>query len=419
MDSAVIRGEDLKYSDDGVKDVLKTVIIPYWNAYSFFVTYANIDGERPAAAPESPDNPLDRWILSEAERLVADVSEYLDAYDLQKALEPIVSFIDLLNNWYIRRSRRRFWKSENDGDKHQAYQTLFSVLMTLTKVAAPFVPFITEEIYRNLRTPQDPESVHLCDYPLAAEENRDHDLERKMAVTRKAVSLGRALRTMQQLKIRQPLNTFHLVTREPVERRILREMEDIIREELNVKQVVFRENEEEVVEYSAKANYKILGPVLGAKVKSAAQQIESLSAGEIQQLLDGATLSLDVDGEAIDITAASVLIQRSEKENLKVLNEGSLTVALDPVITEELRREGMVRDLIRFIQNQRKENGLDVTDRIVVSLAGDQDFHAAVSAFEDYLAGETLAERIEWDAVEGGVEQTIGNSTCRVTIVKV
>jgi isoleucyl-tRNA synthetase len=184
MNSAVVRAEDLKYTDEGVREVLKTVIIPYWNAYSFFVTYANIDGIEPTAAPDDPENPLDRWVLSEAERLVAEVTTQLDGYEMQRAIDPIVSFIDSLNNWYIRRSRRRFWKSENDGDKEQAYQTLYSVLMTLTTVAAPIIPFMTEEIYRNLRTPDLPESVHLQDYPVADESRRDVELERKMTITR-------------------------------------------------------------------------------------------------------------------------------------------------------------------------------------------------------------------------------------------
>jgi isoleucyl-tRNA synthetase len=230
-------------------------------------------------------NPLDRWVLSEAERLVAEVTTQLDGYEMQRAIDPIVSFIDSLNNWYIRRSRRRFWKSENDGDKEQAYQTLYSVLMTLTTVAAPIIPFMTEEIYRNLRTPDLPESVHLQDYPVADESRRDVELERKMTITREAVSLGRAIRTVHNLKIRQPLAALHVVTRDDEARRILREMEDIIREELNVKEVVFRENEEELVEYTAKANFRELGPRLGSRMRAAATVIEGLAGAEIQQLM--------------------------------------------------------------------------------------------------------------------------------------
>ena len=418
MDSAVVKAEDLKYTDEGVREVLKTVIIPYWNAYSFFVTYANIDGVQPTAAPADPDNPLDRWVLSEAERLVAEVTDQLDAYDLQKAIDPIVSFIDSLNNWYIRRSRRRFWKSENDNDKEQAYQTLYSVLMTLTKVAAPIIPFMTEEIYRNLRSPQEPESVHLCDYPVADESRRDRELERKMAITRQAVSLGRAIRTMHNLKIRQPLSAIHIVTRDEEARRILREMEDITREELNVKDVVFRENEEELVEYSAKANFRELGPRLGKRMRAAAEVIEGLSGAEIQQLMEGSTLSLDVDGEPVDITIESVLVQRQEKENLKVLNEGSLTVALDPEITEELLQEGLVRDLIRAVQNLRKERGFEVTDRITLAIDGSEEILAAVRSFEDYLRGETLTDDLRFTVDGDAQEISIGDFRVAVDVQK-
>ncbi len=395
MNSAVVRAESLKYSDDGVKDVLKSIIIPLWNSYSFFVTYANIDEAAPSEAPAHPDNPLDQWILSETLHLVQDVTEQLDAYDIQKAIEPIVRFIDLLNNWYIRRSRRRFWKSENDGDKMQAYGTLWHALMTLVKVASPFIPFVTEEIYANLKTDGMPASVHLCDYPVAEADQRDLVLERKMALTQQAVSMGRALRAVHNLKTRQPLKAMHIVTRNAEEKKILREMEDIIAEELNVKEVYFRENEEDLVEYSVKANFRVLGKQLGKDMKAAAGRIAELSSTEIISLLEGATLSVEFDGaehKSIDITSESVVIQRSEKENLKVLNEGDLTIALDPEITEELLQEGMVRDIVRSIQNLRKESGLEVTDRIKLFIHGADSVKAAVEAFEDHMMTETLAD---------------------------
>jgi isoleucyl-tRNA synthetase len=416
MNSAVIRAEDLKYTDEGVREVLKTVIIPFWNAYSFFVTYANIDKVTPVNRPESPDHPLDRWVLSEVERLVETVRSHLDAYELQKAIEPIVAFIDSLNNWYIRRSRRRFWKSENDSDKKQAYDTLYWVLRTLTLVAAPVIPFITEAIFRNIRTPADPLSVHLCDYPEPDASRRDYELERKMAITRQTVSMGRAIRTMHNLKTRQPLAAIHLVTRDIDARRILREMEDIIRDELNVKDVVFRENEEELVEYSAKANFRELGPRLGSRMRGAALVIEQLRPREIQQLMEGSTLSIDVEGESVEITAESVLVQRHEKENLKVLNEGALTVALDPEITRELWQEGIVRDLIRAVQNLRKESGMEVTDRIVLALEVEPEIAEAIRAFEEYLTGETLAEHLQWSVNDNSVEISIGESAGRIEL---
>ena len=418
MNSNVVKAEDLKYSDDTVREVLKSVIIPLWNSYSFFVTYANIDGVEPAGAPENPDNPLDRWILSEAERLVAEVTEQLDGYDLQRAIEPIVGFIDLLNNWYIRRSRRRFWRSENDRDKGEAYATLHHVLLKLVTVAAPIVPFVTEEIYQNLRSQQMPESVHLYDYPIADEGRRDFELERKMAVTQQAVSMGRAIRSMHNLKIRQPLKAIHLVTRDSSEKLILIEMEDFIRDELNVKEVIFRENEEDLVEYQAKANFRKLGKELGKDMREAAAKIEELSGREIQELLEGTTLHLEVAGRTLSLSQDDVIIQRNEKENLKILNEGSLTAALDPEITEELREEGLVRDLIRQVQNIRKDSGLDVSDRITLSLSGSQALEQAVENNEEYLMGETLAVSVAWTDPSDGTTVSLGDEECVVGVAK-
>jgi isoleucyl-tRNA synthetase len=372
----------------------------------------------PSSAPESPENPMDRWILSEVEGLVQEVSEQLELYDLQKAIDPIVAFIESLNNWYIRRSRRRFWRSENDLDKQQAYQTLFAVLLKLIQVAAPFIPFITEEIYSNLAAEGMEESVHLCDFPVPDAGRRDPELERKMKLTRQAVSMGRALRMLHNLKTRQPLKALHLVTRDPQEKRILIEMEQIIREELNVRTVVFRDNEEELVEYAAKPNYKVLGRQLGKDMKAAAARIEGLSLREIQSLLEGATLAMELDGRQFDLTQDGVIISRTEKANLKVLNEGSLTVALDPQLTEELIQEGMVRDLVRGIQNRRKEMGLNVTDRIELSLHGSEELKRAVETFQEHLMEETLAVTWSWRRREGAVELPCGSESCLVYVAR-
>lgn len=419
MYSSVVKAEDLKYSDDGVKDILKTIIIPLWNSYSFFVTYANIDGIVPENAPEHPDNPLDCWILSEVEKLILEVTEQMDAYDLQKAIAPVAEFIDLLNNWYIRRSRRRFWRSENDQDKRQAYETLYAVLMKLIQVAAPVIPFITEEIFRNLRTDAYPESVHHCDFPRADENRRDLELEKKMNITRQAVSMGRALRSMHSIKIRQPLKAIHLVTIDKEEKKVLREMEDIIREELNVKDVVFRENEEELVEYSAKPNYRVLGKKLGKDMKVAAKKIELFSMNEIQSLMEGAVLSIDLgDGKTLDLTQEHVIVQRNEKENLKVLNEGSLTVALDPEITSELKLEGTVRDIVRSVQNIRKEKNLAVTDRIHLDIYGPEQIKAAVETFEDHVITETLAVSWNWKKTEASEKVECGEENCYIRLTK-
>ena len=416
--SGIVRAEDLRYSDESVKDILKTIIIPIWNAYSFFVTYANIDNITVSDAPSSPSNPLDKWILSEMEKLTGEVTDYLEAYDIHRANTCFINFIDLLNNWYIRRSRRRFWKSENDLDKDQAYQTLYSVLMKYIKLACPVIPFITEEIYQNLKTDTMPDSIHLCDYPEAEASVRDEQLEKKMEVTQHAVSMGRALRANFSLKIRQPLKAIYLVTRDAEEKTILKEMEGIISEELNVKEVIIRDNEEELVEYEAKANFRVLGKVLGKSMKKGASKIEELSMDEIKSLLDGATLSIEIDGTGYDITSDSIVVQRNEKENLKVLNEGSLTIGLDTELTEALKQEGVVRDLVRNIQSLRKETGLDVSDRIKLYIYGGDEIKASVDSHEEYMKNETLTVEWEWKEAEGSKDFDCGEYSCKIALSK-
>lgn len=447
MHSPVVKADDLLYSDEGVREILRGILIPWWNAYSFFVTYANIDkwpetyptafgsgaggeiaeaagfgaagtaagsvreiaeaqgfGASGAAVGGSRENPLDRWILSVCESMVAAVTEALDAYDMQRAIDPIVDFIDALNNWYIRRSRRRFWRSGEDADKADAYATLHRVLLRLSLAAAPIAPFITDEIYRNLRRPGMPESVHLADYPVYDGLYKDEDLEWKMAVIRRAVTMGRALRYQHNLKIRQPLGAVHLVTREPRERAVLLEMEEILRDELNVKQVVFRDDEEELVEYQAKANFRVLGKELGKDMKAAADRIEKLSGRQIASLLEGSVLEIEVAGRQVELTKDKLDIRRIEKENLKVVNEGTLTVALDAAVTPELLKEGWIRDLVRGIQNLRKEAGFEVTDRIRLTLHGSDALREAFSEFEDFVKSETLAVEARW-AEEPGMSE--------------
>ena len=399
MHSPAVKADDLKYSDDGVRDVLKGILIPLWNSYSFFVTYANIDNVKATGKTfenSLPSNPLDRWILSITQKLVKDVTDALDDYDLSKAIDPIVAYIDQLNNWYIRRSRRRFWKSENDSDKNEAYESLYIALKTFAKVAAPVIPFITESIYLNLHNEDDPESVHLCDYPVYNEKFRDEQLEFKMDTVQKAVSMGRSLRYQYNLKIRQPLKSVELVTRNPEEKKVLLEMEDSIREELNVKKVVFHEREDELVEYQAKANFRTLGKELGPLMKAASVKIAELEQESIQSILDGSTLSIEVEGKNVELTIEKIIVERLEKANLKVVNDGTLTVALDSEITEELKLEGYVRDLVRGIQNLRKESGLAVTDRINLTLSGCEELSKAYSIFADYISNETLADKIDW-----------------------
>jgi isoleucyl-tRNA synthetase len=239
-----------------------------------------------------------------------------------------------------------------------------------------------------------------------------------MAAVRHAVSMGRSLRSQYSIKVRQPLKTVELVTRNPEEKKVLLEMEDIIREELNVKEVIFRDNEEDLVEYEAKANFRILGKELGKDMKAAAGRIAAFNQAEISGLLEGAVLSIDVAGCQVEITAEKLDIRRIEKATLKVLNEGTLTVGLDTEITPELSREGDVRDLVRGVQNLRKESGMDVTDRIVLRLFGSARLKEAWESFAEFAAAEILAVRTEWGEAEGMTALEAGDETWQVKIEK-
>ena len=404
MSSSAVHADDVKYSDSLVKDVLKTLILPLWNSYSFFVTYANLDHFNPSGKMlshddfEKLDNPMDIWIISVLEKLTNDVTQSFEKYDIQSVCGFLTSFIDSLNNWYIRRNRRRFWKSENDSDKETAYSVLYTILMTYVKLACPVIPFITEEIYRNLRTSSDPVSVHLCDYPEYDVSIRNPELERKMALTVKAVTMGRALRSAGNIKNRQPLKKVFIVDSQEEDRIILTGMKDIILEELNVKGVEIQSNERDLVDYSAKANFKVLGNKLGKDMKEVASLIQNMKSDEIFALLNGESFLIRYgDDKQILLKSEDVVVQRNEKSNLKILNDGELTVGFDTEITEDLINEGIARDLIRSIQTMRKEKGLDVSDRIITFIKGHSNICNAVKQFKDYISNETLSLELEYE----------------------
>jgi isoleucyl-tRNA synthetase len=419
MNSAVVRAEDLKFSEDSVKDVLKNLIIPLWNAYSFFVTYANIDGYEPSETPyEKLSNPMDTWIISSSEKLIEEVTLAFDAYDIQKACALFVPFIDDLNNWYIRRSRRRFWRSENDGDKKEAYDTLYRVLMTFIHIAAPIIPFTTEEMYQNLKTEDMSQSIHLALYPEYQSGQRDVELEKKMALTQKAIVMGRSLRASNNLKTRQPLKTLFLVDRTEEEREVLFSMRDIIAEELNVKEVLIQEDESGLVSYSAKANFKVLGSKLGKHMKSVASQIELFSGDTIASILDGGSRVLQYSEGEIEISSEQIIVQRTEKEGVKVLNEGSLTVGFDTTVTEELLQEGIARDIVRSVQNLRKDSGFDVSDRIRLTYDGDEVVQRVFENFGTSIAQETLSNSITFATLENVEATECGDHLVRLAVAK-
>ncbi|HZM16449.1 MAG TPA: isoleucine--tRNA ligase [Candidatus Krumholzibacteria bacterium] len=404
MNSAVVRGENLRFSEDGVREVLRTILLPLWNAYSFFVTYANVDGWEPASlerpAASSRRHQLDRWILSASERLLRQATAAMEEYELQRAIDPIVQFVDELTNWYIRRSRRRFWKSENDEDKLQAYETLYAVLLHTCHVLAPYTPFIADAMYRNLVGPllargaAVADSVHLRDWPEARPAEEDEDLDQRMDLVIRAVSMGRALRTSHGLKVRQPLRAIHLVTRDPWARRTLEEFAEQIRDELNVKAVHFDEREAELVDFVVKANFKSLGPRLGKEVQKAARAIAALPLAEVLALESGRSTTVVVDGVEVTLGPEDVAIERHEKSGLFVECSGSLTVALDKELTPELLEEGLAREFVNRVQGLRKEAGLQVTERIRIL------YHSAAPEVGRAVAVHGDGIRVETQALE-------------------
>lgn len=418
MNSAVVKADDLKFSEDGVKDVIKTFLLPVYNAYSFFVTYANIDKYEPSVTPfEDLENPLDKWIISTTQGLIKDVSESLDSYDIQKAASTLVSFIDDLNNWYIRRSRRRFWRSENDNDKKMAYDTLYYVLLTVVKIAAPLIPFLTESIYNNLRSEDMPISVHLCDFPVYDENLRDLALERQMSLTMKAINMGRSLRSAHSLKTRQPLSKVYLVDRSEEDRAILSSMADIIAEELNVKEVIIQSDESSLVEYSAKANFKVLGKQLGPKMKEVASIIMKFTSTEIASILDGVDKEVEYSDGSIKLTANDIMVQRSEKANLKVVNENELTIGFDTELTPQLINEGIARDIVRAIQTLRKDKDFDVSDHIKIVYDGDDVIENVFNGYKEYIINETLCDELLKDSLSvDSIE--VGNTEIKIDISK-
>ena len=378
-----------------MKDILRCVLLPVWNSYSFFTTYASVDNWVPAAgplkAPENPANPLDRWILSSLSDMVEEIRAAMDAYQLQRAANRFEKFADDLTNWYIRRSRRRFWKSKNDGDKNDAYATLYYVLMTFVKCAAPFIPMLTEKIYRELRTEDMPESVHLCDFPEPETDRRDTALECQMENTMRAVTLGHFLRKQKNLKIRQPLAKAILVAADPKVRTLLEGTKEIVAEELDVKEILIRDSDAELVTLSAKANFKVLGAKLGPKMKAAAAEIAKLTAEDLRKLEAGESVSIVLDGETIALAPGEVTVLRAEKPGVTAATEAGLTIALDTELTRELLDEGIAREFISKVQNLRKEMDLQVSDRITLAVAADEEATKAILTFRDYVSNETLA----------------------------
>ena len=401
--SPVVRAENLKFSENGVKQVLRDLLIPWWNAYSFFVTYANVDGFSDSEVQMSElrsDNVLDRWIVSSLETLVNDVTEAMDNYDLQRSVRPFVAFVEDLTNWYIRRSRRRFWKSQNDGDKLNAYRTLRYVLVQLCKVAAPFTPFIAEEIYRNLKGAGDPESVHLCDFPTANAGARDLALERDMSAVQTIVKLGRQLRVDNNLKVRQPLAKIRVAGANT-------RLDDLILDELNIKEVEYVADETTLCDVSFKANFKTLGRKCGPKMKAVAAAIAAMKGFSAPQTVEG-----------VELTDEDVLVTRTPKAGMVVASEGAIVVGLETTLTPELVAEGNAREFVSHVQSMRKDADFEVTQRISVTVEADDEMKAAIEAHRDYVTAETLATSLEFATCGDAAAVDLNGHSTKIRVEK-
>ncbi len=420
LNSVAVQGESLRFSEQGLVEVTRSVLLPLWNSLSFLSTYAEIDGWEPTEANLAVEkaNPLDRWIMSRLQGLIVEVHSAMDLYELNKASAPFVHFIDLLTNWYLRRSRRRFWKDGRGQDKMSAYATLFLVLRNLSKIIASFVPYVAEGIYESLRREEDPISVHLDYFPAVDENSRDSELEARMDLVLAAVNMGRALRAKHQLKIRQPLQRLFLITRDSEAQRILNELDALLLDELNIKELVLTENEEDLVGLSALANFRVLGKRLGKHMKEVADQIKTLDLENIRRLQDGGSVTLQhADGE-VTLTLEDVLIQRSQREGLLVESSGSVTIALDTQLNESLIKEGLAREFVNKVQHMRKEQDLAVMDRILIRYKSSDIVGKALSAYQDFVCTETLCERLLLEENPGS-EWDINGEICTIELQRV
>lgn len=390
-----------KFDEEGLKEVESKFFRTIRNVYNFFTLYANTDGIDPrdfhieyANRPE-----LDRWILSKYNSLLKNLENNMNEYDLTRAVRNIQEFVNEdLSNWYIRRSRRRFWATELDEDKKAVYNTTYEILVGLSKAIAPFAPFTSEEMYRKLT---GKESVHLDYYPEANEELIDLKLEEKMDLVRELVTLGRAARENERIKVRQPLSK---VLIDGKYEKTIDNLVPLIKEELNVKNVVFENDLSQFMNYSLKPNYKVAGPVLGPKIKSFAKALNTIDSREaIEKLEEEGKLLLDLDGEEIEIEKDYVLINISAKEGFNVSTGKNLFVILDTTLTKELLNEGYAREFISKVQQMRKNNGYEMLDNINIYYNGDNEIEKAVEEYKDYIMKETLAlsiKKVEEDLFE-------------------
>jgi isoleucyl-tRNA synthetase len=433
INSPIVRAEPLRFQKAGVKEVIRTTLLPLVNAWSFFTQYANVDGWDPKkglcgtnASPAPERGELDRWLLSMLQSLVDEVNTQMEGYYLYRVVPPVLDFIDHLTNWYIRRSRRRFWRSVDDlealQDKANAYSTLYETLVTFSKVLAPVLPFLSEAIYQHLVVApgianKNEDSVHLCQFPEVQPSLIDRKLEQQIHLSRQVVSMGRALRERHKLKTRQPLSAVILVHHDEEVRKALRDQARLVSEELNVKEVRVEVSDERLTTVSFKANYKTLGRRFGKSMKDAAAKVSNLQRDDWKRLQEGQ--GIDILGQEIHLD--DVIVHREALEEVVIETQDALLVALETELTLDLLQEGMAREITRKVQQLRKDSGLEVSDRIELTLQSlSTELIQAIEANKERVANEVLASSIQLLEEEGsGHVEDINGQVVNIKITKI
>jgi len=393
INSPVVRGEPLKFSEEGVKLVTRNVILPLWNSYSFFSNYANADEitleELHSASPVNERPLMDQWIISSLQSLIKTVNEKMENYYLYEVIPPLMNFIDELTNWYVRSNRKRFWKEKggNDADKINAFKTLHEVLIDFSKTMAPVLPFICEEIYQGLTNNTD-NSIHFENYPESNDTLINKNLEKEMELAKNIIKSVRNIRLNVEIPNKQPLRNLKIITKDSTKIDQINNVKDIILNELNIKELSFDSNFENWLNYECKPNYPTLGPKLGNKIREFAKNLSNLNQNDIENLINNKYIEFDsikINISDIDIR----LIKTEEKVNQEIINDFS--VFLDTELDEELKLERISRELVSIIQKQRKDMGFDITDRISLNISTQEDFViSSIEKFKDYILNETL-----------------------------
>jgi isoleucyl-tRNA synthetase len=418
--------DNLKFDIEGIREVQRKFFGTLFNTYQFFALYANTDGfdhrEPPVPLADRPE--IDRWILSALHSLIGTVTRHLDDYEPTLAGRAIETFLDVqLSNWYVRLSRRRFWKGEYGVDKRSAYQTLYACLETLTRLMAPISPFFADALFRNLNAVTARHaavSVHHCDFPAADPAAVDPDLEARMELAQEATSLVLSIRKKVNIRVRQPLRKLLLPVADETTRRRLAQVEDLIRAEVNVKEVAYPGGDDLFIRKRVKPNFVVLGKRLGGRMKAVAGRLTGLGQEEIRQLELEGSLSLALDGESLSISLAEVEVLHEDLPGWMVASRGPLTVALDVTVTEDLEHEGNARELVNRIQRIRKESGFALTDRIHVRLSGSERILRSIPEYMNYICAEILAEGMDIVPELGtGVDVEVDEEPMRIQVSKI